>query len=190
MDAHPHLTPESDPAPSDTRSVGGDPPAPGGGEAAARTEIELDHPTDAVWRALVDPERLVRWMGPGSDIEARPGGRVAVDDPATGTPREGRVTRVDDGRRLDLEWWPEDDPGRWSEVSFVVAARPGGSTLTVIETLPPVGSDRVRALACARAATSWRLASLAVLGFGGATVGVVAPVGVAATVAALAPVRA
>ena len=138
----------------------------GGGDGAARTELDLDHPTEAVWRALVDPVRLGRWMGPGSGIEPWPGGRVTVDDPATGTPRRGRVTKVDEGRQLDLEWWPEDDPDGRTDVSFVLAERPGGSTLTVIEALPPAAALGMRALACARAASSWRLATLAVVGLG------------------------
>jgi uncharacterized protein YndB with AHSA1/START domain len=170
MDAQHGSTTEPDLGPrvldGDDESVAGD-----GGwtldeEALARTDVDLDHPTETVWRALVDSERLGRWMGEGSDIEPWPGGRVAVDDPATGTPREGRVTKVDEGRRLDLEWWPEDDPDHRSDVSFVLAARPGGSTLTVIEVLPPPGAHRLRAMACAQAATSWRLAMLAVAGMG------------------------
>jgi uncharacterized protein YndB with AHSA1/START domain len=134
------------------------------GGDTVRSDVDLDHPVAAVWKSLVDSERLSRWMGSGSHIEPWPGGHLRVDDPVTGTPREGRVTRVDEGRRLDLLWWPEREPDHRSEVSFVVAPHPGGTTLTVIETPPTTGSDRIKASACAHSASSWRLATLAVVG--------------------------
>lgn len=129
--------------------------------ARVETMVELNQPVSTVWQSLVDPERLARWMGEGSRIEPWPGGDLGVSDPVTGIPRRGRVETVTESEQLDAVWWPEDEPGDTSIVSFRLVPRPGGSTLTVVETVPLSAANRWDAMACARSAGAWRLAALA-----------------------------
>lgn len=71
-------------------------------------EIHIAAPPDAVYEFLVDPEKLLRWMGKEADIEPRPGGRFWLnlgDDAA-----EGEYVELVAGRRVVLTWgWVGSD---------------------------------------------------------------------------------
>lgn len=127
----------------------------------ATSSIDLDHSVGEVWAALVDPACLSEWMGPGSSIEPWPGGDVAVADIATGQPKRGRITEIVPERSINLDWWPADDPGQVTQVSFLLIPLEHGTRLTVTEkSLPGVTlSARASALASSGA---WRLALLSV----------------------------
>ena len=75
-------------------------------------ECDLDEPPEKVWRALVEPELVERWLTdgePGLDCE------LVEQDPG----REARYTL--------------DDNGDVSEVRFRIAASEGGGTHLIIE---------------------------------------------------------
>jgi uncharacterized protein YndB with AHSA1/START domain len=108
----------------------------GGGEVrddgdrrAVRFERVLDATADEVWEALVEPDRLRRWLGDAT-IDARPGGTIDIrfgDDTA------GRVTgaiRVfDPPRVLEYEWRFAGEAE--SVVRFELSAGAAGTTLVV-----------------------------------------------------------
>jgi len=94
----------------------------------------LEAPTADVWRALTEPEELAAWWGEGSRLEPTPGGEGRfVED---GEPvRLARVVEVRPGRRLVLDWWPEDpdadEPA--ARVTIELTPCPFGTILTVVE---------------------------------------------------------
>ncbi|WP_329110477.1 SRPBCC domain-containing protein [Micromonospora sp. NBC_01699] len=71
-----------------------------------RTEVDLRHPVDRVWRALTDQQLLEKWLGAtdlvpedGAPFELRPIGLPALDGAVNGA-----VVEVDEPRRLVLRW--------------------------------------------------------------------------------------
>ena len=126
--------------------------APSPGEAGSTPSVHrhtvVEAEPGAVWRALTDPEALTAWWGEGSELDATPGGEGRfVED---GQPvRRARVVEVQDGRRLVLDWWPEDpdedDPA--SRVTIELVPCPSGTAVEVDEavlldlSLPPVLVD-------------------------------------------------
>lgn len=117
---------------------------------AATAEIDLAQPSDEVWEAVVgSPDS---WLGEGSVIEPVVGGTVHVEDVITGTTREGVVRRVDDGRRLDLEWWTAGEPADATAVRIDVIPNRGGTRVIVTETVP----RRLGGTATAAAELTWR----------------------------------
>jgi uncharacterized protein YndB with AHSA1/START domain len=70
---------------------------------AHRVDIVAD--VDTVWRALTQPDNLIRWCSPAADIRARPGGsfRASVDRM---TELEAHIDVYEPGRRLRLIYLP------------------------------------------------------------------------------------
>jgi uncharacterized protein YndB with AHSA1/START domain len=101
--------------------------------------IDIDAAPDDIWRALTTEGGLAAWMGEGASIEPHPGGAVILPDPVGGATRRGRVDRVEDGRRLDLTWWPALRPADRSTVSITVTpgesadGSPGPTRVRVVE---------------------------------------------------------
>ena len=90
--------------------------------------VEVEAGTEDVWATVSDPGLRARWL---DDDDARS--------------RELRLDDVDDGRRLVWTWWrPGDEPDA-STVEIVLAPTPGGTRVTVTETLASVGVGRPRA---------------------------------------------
>lgn len=97
-------------------------------------EARVPAPPDAVWPALVVPERLGVWLGGEVDLEVRPGAFGSFRS-ANGEVRRVVVLGVDDGRELTFRWWPETDAGAASTVEITVReADDGESTVRVRET--------------------------------------------------------
>ena len=67
--------------------------------------ININAPLELVWRALIDPELLALWSGPGARVTARSGGsyylRLNGD-----LEREALIDVFDPGRRLRLIYMP------------------------------------------------------------------------------------
>ena len=80
--------------------------------------VEVEAGIDEVWSTLSDPELRALWL---DDDDARS--------------RELRLDEVDDGRRLVWTWWRPDDQSGASTVEIVLAPTPGGTRVTVTETL-------------------------------------------------------
>jgi uncharacterized protein YndB with AHSA1/START domain len=70
---------------------------------AHRVDIAAD--VEKVWRALTQPDNLVRWCSPAADIRARKGGlfRASVDRV---TELEAHIDVYEPGRRLRLIYLP------------------------------------------------------------------------------------
>lgn len=67
-----------------------------------RFERIFDASVDEVWSALTEPERLARWLAPGS-IEDKPGGSVSFDFGEGGLVT-GAVLRHERPSVLEFEW--------------------------------------------------------------------------------------
>jgi uncharacterized protein YndB with AHSA1/START domain len=109
--------------------------------------IEVDADVQAVWDTLTDADGLDGWLGDQVDLDLRPGGcgRVVDDE---GVAREVLVTAVEPGRRLAWHWW--SDEGELSTVDITLDPVPGGSRVSVVETLADEGAGGgFRAQACA-----------------------------------------
>jgi uncharacterized protein YndB with AHSA1/START domain len=92
-------------------------------------EIVIAARPETVWEFLVDPDKVVRWMGQVAELEPHPGGRYRVEV-IPGHIARGEFVQLDAPRRLVYTWgWePSEDGG-----SSVV---PPGSSTIEIELLP------------------------------------------------------
>ena len=100
--------------------------------------IVLPAPPDAVWLAVADPDRLASWWGERVELDARPGGRVVVDD--AGGERWGTVETFEPGRRMVLRLWQRPGPTErltGTRVELALEEAEGGTRLTVLES--PIG---------------------------------------------------
>src|SRR4051794_13934713 len=113
-------------APTGTGATAPSPPP-----RSVRRRVELDAPADDVWRALTDPDELAAWWGEGSQLDATRNGEgrfVEEGEPV----RLARVVEVRPGRRLVLDWWPEDPDAEEpaSRVTIEVIPKPSGTVVT------------------------------------------------------------
>ena len=94
-------------------------------------ERRLDHPVEAVWAALADPDERAAWLGPGT-LEPREGGADSIrtgpeDRPERQRTISGRVLAWDPPRVLEHEWI---QPGLdISVVRYELEADGGGTVL-------------------------------------------------------------
>jgi uncharacterized protein YndB with AHSA1/START domain len=86
--------------------------------------------SQTVFRFFTDSTRFASWWGTGSEIEARPGGRVQIRYP-NGVLARGEVLEVDPPRRIAFTYG-YDDPPR--------PIPPGGSRVTVTLEERPQGT--------------------------------------------------
>jgi len=86
-------------------------------------ELEIEASPEAVWEFLVDPEKMIRWMGLSASLEQRAGGayRVGV---VPGHTASGTVATIERPRRLVLTWGWEPVEGEPPP-----AVPPGSSTV-------------------------------------------------------------
>jgi uncharacterized protein YndB with AHSA1/START domain len=96
-----------------------------------RRDVILPIGTDAVWKALTDPDEVTKWFGASVEWELRAGGAAVFRLP--GGDREGRVQGVEPGRRLQFLWWPAGDRSEACEVTYELQPNDDGSRLTVTE---------------------------------------------------------
>ena|SRR5919197_1684286 len=77
-------------------------------ETSVEREIGIDASPETVWEFLVDPEKMIRWMGSSATLDARPGGEYRVDVIA-GHVASGEFVEVERPRRLvhTFGWEPE-----------------------------------------------------------------------------------
>ena len=95
-------------------------------------EIELDATPDEVWQALTDPEQLAGWLGTEAEIEAHPGGALAIE--TEDGSREGWIEEYEPARRLTI-WWSNGDEDT-ARVQFDLEEEAGRTRLVVTETRP------------------------------------------------------
>jgi uncharacterized protein YndB with AHSA1/START domain len=75
------------------------------GQPALVFERRLDHPVDAVWQAVTDPDELKHWFPANVTVDLRDGGEMTFtfpDDQAP--PSSGQVTHVDPPRAFEFTW--------------------------------------------------------------------------------------
>jgi uncharacterized protein YndB with AHSA1/START domain len=88
-------------------------------------EIAIDASPETIWEFLVDPDKVVRWMGTTAELDPRPGGVYRVEV-LSGNIAQGEFVELDAPRRLVWTW------GWESGVSEV----PAGSGTVEIELVP------------------------------------------------------
>lgn len=100
---------------------------------AFETEIEIEAPVEEVFRHLVEPDAMVRWMGQHADLEPHPGGRFELD--INGVPVRGRYVEVEAPTRVVVTWGmagnDEVPPGA-TRVEFVLTPTERGTRLRLL----------------------------------------------------------
>jgi uncharacterized protein YndB with AHSA1/START domain len=121
-----HITDEEDPAMTDR----------------IERELELPAPSDEVWEALTDPERLAEWLADEVSFDLRPGGDASFRDGDTlrrgwieeVSPPEGPAGGEPGSGRFAFWWASDDEPA--TRVEFTLEPAPGGTRVRVVETRP------------------------------------------------------
>jgi uncharacterized protein YndB with AHSA1/START domain len=90
--------------------------------ADVTVEVEIHAPVEVVWRLLVEPAELVRWLGVSATLEPRPDGRFRFEL-FPGQFCSGRYLEVVPHRRVALTWG-------WEDPAIPV---PPGSTIVAID---------------------------------------------------------
>ena len=97
-----------------------------------QTQITIAASPEIVFAHLVDPARLVTWMGERADLHPTPGGAFAVD--VRGRPFRGEYLEVDPPHRVVISWGlagsPDFPPGS-SRVEFILKPIPSGTSLSL-----------------------------------------------------------
>ncbi|HYW25329.1 MAG TPA: SRPBCC domain-containing protein [Terriglobales bacterium] len=84
-------------------------------------EVDIRAPVEAVWRLLVEPAELVRWLGISATLEPRPEGRFRFEL-FPGQFCSGRYLEILPPRRVVLTWGWEDP---------AVPVPPGSTTVAI-----------------------------------------------------------
>lgn len=98
-----------------------------------KTSIEIEAPPAIVFPYLTDPDKLLRWMGSYSVLDARPGGEFTVN--VNGVPVRGAYLEVNPPSHVLLSWgWEGSDrlPPGASTVHISLTAE-NGHTLLELE---------------------------------------------------------
>ncbi|MGH9060687.1 MAG: SRPBCC family protein [Acidimicrobiales bacterium] len=95
-------------------------------------ELVVPVPPERLWEALTDPDAVETWFGSRVRWDLVPGGQAAFTEDDGGR-RLGRVEEVATNLRLRYRWWPEDDEGSSSQVTYTLHPEDDGTRLTVTE---------------------------------------------------------
>lgn len=103
-------------------------------------EIEIEAPADAVFDFLVEPEKLLRWMGQEGTIDARPGGdfRLVIQGDAVAV---GQYVEIDRPKHLVFTWgWlgSETVPPGSSTVEINLSETDDHTVVTLVHSGLPV----------------------------------------------------
>jgi uncharacterized protein YndB with AHSA1/START domain len=90
--------------------------------SAVEREIRIEASPQTVFQFLIDPAKMVRWMGTRAIIDARPGGAYGVDI-SWGTRVRGEIVEVVPDRRVVFTWGWERD---------VFPVPPGTTTVEIV----------------------------------------------------------
>ena len=97
------------------------------------TSIEIAAPPAAVFDYLVTEDGMTAWMGQYAELDARPGGRFAVD--IAGSPVRGEYLHVEPSRRVVVSWGfagSSELPSGASRVEFTLTPTDGGTRLDLV----------------------------------------------------------
>jgi uncharacterized protein YndB with AHSA1/START domain len=100
------------------------------GHPALRFERLIAHSPEAVWRALVTPEAIFRWLQARATLEPRPGGRLELSFDHADHAMVGEILAFDPPRRLEYTW-PERHAGGDSAVRFDLEPHGAGCRLVL-----------------------------------------------------------
>ena len=114
-----------------------------GSQFLATFERKLDHSPVAVWAMLTEPDRLVKWLAPGT-IELREGGSAKLDFRDSGVIIDSKVTAFEQDRILEYSWSSPGEPYR--PLRFEIDSEGGGCRLKM-HLRTPVGEDIARSCA-------------------------------------------
>jgi uncharacterized protein YndB with AHSA1/START domain len=118
-------------------------------------EVVIPVEPDILWRALTDPEEVSGWFGAEVEWELRPGGGARWRNDADDERRHGVVEEVSEGRALRFVWWPEQDDGSASEVTYQLEPTDAGTRLVVTEMVTGRRYEPADHGAQARASSAW-----------------------------------
>ena len=95
-------------------------------------EAVFPAPSEEVWSALTDPERLADWFANDVELELRPGGSGVFrwDD---GSVRVAEIDAIEEGERFAFRWRDEEGEGVETQVELVLTEVEGGTQVTVRE---------------------------------------------------------
>jgi uncharacterized protein YndB with AHSA1/START domain len=94
------------------------------------TEVDIDAPVEEVFRHLVDPVAMIRWMGQHATLDPTPGGSFHLD--INGIPVRGHYRTVDPPHRVVVTWGVAgsiDLPPGSTEVEFTLTPTAAGTRL-------------------------------------------------------------
>jgi uncharacterized protein YndB with AHSA1/START domain len=103
----------------------------------------FEHPRDAVWQMLVEPEKFAQWRAPGT-LEPRTGGAVRIDFHDSGTVIDSTLTAFEPPHLLAYSWSSGAEPAR--PLRWELADANGATHLTLRVGVP---ADEDAAKACA-----------------------------------------
>ena len=106
--------------------------------AHVERSIVLDAPISRVWEALIDEPS--DWFDADVEIEARPGGRVRVDD------QRGTIERFEPERELSFRVWTPP-PVEGTRVGFVLDPLDDEHTVLTVTETKLSATNRAMALA-------------------------------------------
>ncbi|GAB2176025.1 SRPBCC family protein [Dongia sp. agr-C8] len=98
-----------------------------------RTETQVAAPAATVFAFLIDPEKLLRWIGNGATMEAQPGGLYLLEKVSGRNTARGTFKEVVPVHRLSYTFGWDEDPGV-----------PPGSSLVEIDLIEQNGGTLVR----------------------------------------------
>lgn len=97
------------------------------------SSIDIDAPPQQVFAFLVTDEGMRAWMGQHAELDARPGGRFAVD--IAGHPVRGRFLEVEPHSRVVVSWGfagSDELPAGASTVAFTLTLIASGTRVDVL----------------------------------------------------------
>lgn len=104
-----------------------------------RMTISIDAPPEAVYRALLEPEALNRWIASTAEVEPKVGGRYTYGwkYPMDGREVAGGPTRIlalEPNRKLVTDWpdWRGDASVTGQTITWLLDAEGSGTRLTLI----------------------------------------------------------
>lgn len=100
--------------------------------AEARVSIEIEAPPSAVFRALIEPDQLDRWIATKATVDARPGGVFDMgwsSDPAAAC----KILELETDRKLAISWpdWRSDPEVPDQRVEWILTPLAGGAQTRV-----------------------------------------------------------
>jgi uncharacterized protein YndB with AHSA1/START domain len=110
----------------------------------ARLERVIEHDIQFVWQMLIDPDRLVDWLAPGS-IEPRQGGAAKLNFVDSGIVIDSTVTQFDPPHLLEYSWSSPGEPSR--PIRYELQSMDSGHTRLILTLISPADEDVARSCA-------------------------------------------